>query len=131
MPYFYLRCLSESRSSTWSTRSVRPSICQSIRNTFGVPSLCNLQLQKFSFLFIQTLYNDCSHIEDVHHLLCAHFMNFFSLMPGGELRHFNVKNALCLVCVFCNSKKFLSFIFKLCIMIVHTLKMCTSYFVNI
>ena len=28
--------------------------------------------KKFSFLYIiQTLYNDCSHIEDMHLLLCA------------------------------------------------------------
>ena len=31
------------------------------------------------------------------------------------------------VCVFCNSNSFHSFIFKFCIMIVHTLKMYTSY----
>ena len=37
----------------------------------------------------------------------------------------------CLVCVICNSNSFHSFIFKLCLMIVHTLKMCTSYFVHI
>ena len=34
----------------------------------------------------------------------------------------------CLVCVICNSNSFHSFIFKLFLMIVHTLKMCTSYF---
>ena len=38
---------------------------------------------------------------------------------------------VCLVCVTCNSKSFHSFIFKLCIMIVQTLKMCTSYSVHI
>ena len=37
----------------------------------------------------------------------------------------------CLVCVICNSKRFHSFSFKLCIMIVHILKMCTSYFMHI
>ena len=37
----------------------------------------------------------------------------------------------CLVCVICNSKSFHSFSFKLCIMIVQILKMCTSYFVHI
>ena len=37
----------------------------------------------------------------------------------------------CLVCVSCNSNSFHFFIFKLCQMIVHTLKMCTSYFVHI
>ena len=37
----------------------------------------------------------------------------------------------CLVCVICNSNSIQSFIFKLCKMIVHTLKMCTSYFMHI
>ena len=37
----------------------------------------------------------------------------------------------CLVCVICNSNSFHSFVFKLCLMIVHTLKMCTSCFVHI
>ena len=65
--------------------SVRPSICWSVRNIFWVPSLCNLYLQKFSFLIIQTLYNDCSHIEDVHLIFCEHFMNIFSFLQGDEL----------------------------------------------
>ena len=63
-------------------------ICPSIRNILGVPSLCNLLLQKFSFFFIQTLPNDCSHIEDVHLLFCAHFIIFFSFLRVVELRHF-------------------------------------------
>ena len=33
---------------------------------------------------IQTLYNDFSHIEDVHLLFCAHFMNIFSFLRGVE-----------------------------------------------
>ena len=37
----------------------------------------------------------------------------------------------CLVCVICNSNSFHSFIFKLYTMIVHTLRMCTVYFVYI
>ena len=37
----------------------------------------------------------------------------------------------CLVCLICNSKSFHFLICKLCIMIVHTLKMCTSYYVHI
>ena len=45
---------------------------------------------------------------------------------------FPIRNALgCLVCVICNSNSLYSSIFKLCIIIVHTLKMCTFYFVNI
>ena len=37
----------------------------------------------------------------------------------------------CLVCVICNSNSFHSFIFKLSLMIVHTLKMCTHCFGHI
>ena len=37
----------------------------------------------------------------------------------------------CLVCVICNSSRFHSIIFKLCLMSVHTLKMCTFYFAHI
>ena len=36
-----------------------------------------------------------------------------------------------LVCVICNSKSFHSFLFILCITIVHILKMCIPYFVHI
>ena len=44
----------------------------------------------------------------------------------------SVRNTLgCQVCVICNSKSFHSFLFKLCPMIVHILKMCTSYFVHV
>ena len=67
--------------------SIDPSICPCISlsicpsrqmsvhlyvcNTFLVPSLCIWQLQTFSYLFIQTLHTDCSHIKDVH-LLFLH-----------------------------------------------------------
>ena len=37
--------------------SIHPSFSLSICITFGVPSLCNLLLQKFLFLYIQTLQN--------------------------------------------------------------------------
>ena len=61
------------------------SIClQHFRGAKFVKSV----LQKFSFLFIQTLLNDCSHIEDVHLLFCASFINFFSFLRGVVLRHF-------------------------------------------
>ena len=46
----------------------------SIINAKGVPSLCNLKLQQYSILYIQTLHNDCSHNEDVHLLFCARFI---------------------------------------------------------
>ena len=57
--------------------------------------------------------------------------DFFSFLRGVELRYFSVQNALRgMVCVICNSKSFLSFLFKLCILIVHILKMCTFYYVS-
>ena len=34
--------------------------------------ICNSNV---SFLYIQTLHNDCSYIEDVHLLFCAHLIN--------------------------------------------------------
>ena len=44
------------------------------------------------------------------------------------MRHFLSKMLNgCSVCVICNSSSFHSFIFKLCIMIVYTLDMCTQY----
>ena len=105
----------------------------SISNAKGMPSLCKLYLQQYSFLYIQTLHNDCSYIEDVHHLVCAHSINFFSFLRGVELRHFFHLKCLggCLVCVICNSNSIHSFIFELCVMTVHTLKMCPFYFVKL
>ena len=72
---------------------IRPFVRPSVRNTFVVPSLCILLLQNCSSLFIQILYNDCSHIEDMHLLFCAHFMNIFSFLLGVELDIFSVQNA--------------------------------------
>ena len=104
--------------------SVRPPA----RNTFWVPSLCHLQLQQFSFLFIKILHNNCSHIKDVHLLFCAH--EYFLILRGVEFRNFlSSKMLRGVVFVICNSKRCHSFIFKLCIMIVHTSILCT--FVNI
>ena len=39
------------------------------------------------------LHNNCSHIEDVHLLFCAHFPTFFSFWTVVELRHFTIQNA--------------------------------------
>ena len=50
--------------------------------------LCYLLLQHFSFLYIQTLHSDYSHIEDVHILFCADLIIFFSFLRGVEFRHF-------------------------------------------
>ena len=66
----------------------------SIINAKGVPSLCNLKLQQYSILCIQTLNNDCSHIEDVHLLFCACFIIFLTFLTGVELRHFFLPRCL-------------------------------------
>ena len=76
--------LSESRSSSGSTQSVRPVACRS------VPPSATLEGAKF--FFIQTLPNDCSHIEIVHLLFSAHFI-FFSFLGVLNLDIFSIHNA--------------------------------------
>ena len=79
-------------------KSVRPSARPSVRNTFVVHSLCNLELQKFSFLFFQTLHKYCSHIEDVHLLFCTNFMDIFSTLGKLNLDIFRPKmHGICFV----------------------------------
>ena len=60
--------------------SVRRSGCQ-------VCVICNSN-SFHSFNYIQTLHNDCSHIENVHLLFFAHFINSLTFFTGFELRHF-------------------------------------------
>ena len=89
--------------------------------------VCVICYSKSFHSFVFKLYNDCSHNENVHFLFCAHFMNIFSFL--GVLNFSSYPSKMLrwhLVCVICNSNSFHTFIFKLCIMIVHTLKMCTS-----
>ena len=64
----------------------------------------------------------------------VHFPYFsFTFLTDVELHKFfpSVMLRGCLVCVICNPNSIYYFIFKLCIMIVHTLMMCTSYFLHI
>ena len=70
----------------------------------------------------------CSHIEDAPPIILCTFDNLFGSV---ELRHYYVYTTfgvltLSNLCVICNSNRFHSFVFKLCIMNVHTLKMCTG-----
>ena len=78
-------------------------------------------------LNIQTLHNDCSYIDNVPLFFCADLINIFLFL--GLLNLFFPSEMLkgCPVSVICNSSSFHSFIFKLCIMIVHTLNMYTLY----
>ena len=92
--------------STWQNAGIlttnivvgpfRPTACQYVRNTFGVPS--------FLLPYFQTLYKDCSHIEDVHFLFCADFIKFdiFSFSRVLNLGIFPSKMIRwCLVYVMC------------------------------
>ena len=66
----------------------------------------------FVFLNVHTLYNDCSHIEDVHLLFCAPLINIFLFVTGAKLRLFPSELLRgCLVYVFCKSNSIHSFIF--------------------
>ena len=56
--FFHPKCL----ACVWFVQSLIPIIM--IINTF-------------SLLYVQNLYNDCSHIEDVHLLFCANLINVF------------------------------------------------------
>ena len=53
----------------------------------GVWFVQSVTLQQFSFLYIQTLHNDCSHIKDVHLLFCAHLIIFDYIFWSVEFRH--------------------------------------------
>ena len=87
----------------------------------GVSDLCYLRLQQFSFLHILTLYVMIAHTLNMcaPYILCT-FDNILGLLnldiiastPPLEYLHW--------------MNRFHSFIFKLCIMNVHTLKMCTD-----
>ena len=65
----------------------------------------------------------------MHLIFCTHFIVFFSFKVLDLRMFFSKILRGCLVCVICYSNNFHSLIFKLCIMIVYTLNMCTSYFV--
>ena len=62
-------------------------------------------------VYVQTLHNDCLHIEDVHLLFCTHFMIFYvqrfsesRSSSGSTLSvHLTATISGCLVCVICNS----------------------------
>ena len=53
--------------------------------------ICNFLI--FPFLYNQTLHNECSHIEDVYLLFCAHLIIFYYVFGRVELRHFSVQSA--------------------------------------
>ena len=51
------------------------------------PSLCNLQLQQYSFLYIHTLHDDFSDIADVHfHFVhISYFLSYFWLVLNLDI----------------------------------------------
>ena len=82
--------------------------------------------------FHSLIFKLCSYIEHVYLLFCAHLVIIFLFLVLLNLDTFPSEMLRgCLVCVICISSSFHSFIFKLSIMIVHTLNMSTLYFVHI
>ena len=75
-------------------------------------------------MIVRTLNMSTSLSCTFHEYLLFLGVLYLDIFPSKILRW-------CLVYVICNSISFNSFIFKLCITIVHILKKCTSYFVNI
>ena len=98
---------SDSRSNNGSTPSVRHSVCLSA--TLLGWLVCVICYSKSFCSFFQTLYNDWSHIEDVH--LFVLILLFFSCFRGDELYNIYLSKMLRggLVCVICNSQSFHSF----------------------
>ena len=74
---FHLRCLSESRSRGGSN----PSVCPSATLLGCLLCLICNSKRFYSFLF-KHCNMGCSHIDDVHLLFCAHFMNIFLICEG-------------------------------------------------
>ena len=64
-----------------------------VRNALMVSGLCNLQLQEFSFINMQTLHNDCSYIEHVPLLFCANLINIFLFLGLLKLYILSIRNA--------------------------------------
>ena len=82
--------------------------------------------------FIFKLHTIIVHTLKIHTFyIVQRFIFFFSVLTGVGTFFPSEMLRGCLVCVICNSNSIHSFIFKLCIMIVHTLKMCTSFFVRL
>ena len=63
----------------------------------------------------------------MHPIFCAHLIIFLGLLNLDIITSTPPLDCLrCLFVCICNSNRFHSFIFKLCIMSVNTLKMCTD-----
>ena len=81
----------------------------------------SVTLAVFIHLYLN-LQNVCSHIEDVHLLVCARLIISYYIFGSVEIRHYYIYTTfgvltLCYLCVVCNSNSFHFF------MIFHTLKM--------
>ena len=54
--------------------------------------VCYLQFKQISFLYVQTLHNDCSHTEDVHRRRRSRAEFGHVLSPLSVEIHFNIQN---------------------------------------
>ena len=97
---------------------------------FLVCVICNsISIHSFIFKLYMMIFHTLKMCTS-HFVHISYFLSYFwwvlnlDIFPSEMLRG-------CLVCVICNSNSIHYFIFKLCLMVAHTLKMCTSYFVQI
>ena len=85
------------------------------------PKVFVLFLFKLCIVIVYTLKMCSSYFLQISRLFSHFRVLNLDIFPSKML-------TVCLVCVICNSKSFHSLIFKLCIVIVPVLKMCTSIF---
>ena len=97
---------------------------------FLVCVICNSNsIHSFIFILNMMIFHTLKMCTS-HFVHISYFLSYFwwelnlDIFPSEMLRG-------CLVFVICISNSIHYFIFKLCLMVVHTLKMCTSYFVQI
>ena len=117
---------SESRSSDGSTLSVRPSA-----TLLGCLAcvICNPNsFHSFKFKLCIMIVHSLKMFISLFLCTCHDYIFSFLGVMNIEIFLSKCNDGVwqgCLVCVICNFNSFLSFTFKLCKLIVHTLKMCT------
>ena len=111
---------------------LRPSICLFVCLFIHLSVLLSATLLGCLVSFIFKLCLMIVHTLKMCTSYFVHNLKIFLFLRVLNLDIFpSVMRSGCQVCVICNSNSFYTFIFKPCIMTVHTLKMCTYYFVHI
>ena len=97
---------------------------------FLVCVICNsISIHSFIFKLVMMIFLTLK-MCTFHFVHISYFLSYFWWMLNLDIFSSEMFRE-CLVCVICNSNSIHYFIFKLCLMVVQKLKMCTSYFVQI